>query len=345
MKRILIYGGCHALILRDMLLQILPDGSVQIELLINFHLIKSALPFPYEGLINFDVVIYSPIENKDEYNTSILRQHCRDLGVRCLCFPWLEWHGYCPGAVKGIFKGRFQWHYPQLLAIAADFERFDTFYDHVSARFPDNEVIDHGLEYTTALLRASECRHEMDIRTADYITDHFRASRLFLISDHPSRDVYLHVLAQLLDLLALEAIADLAKLPSGEPQWRWRTPILPKVAQALGLAFSDPLWVDDELVPGTGWDLRTYLSLYFYPRSVILGPIDHARIFVREPSLDESETMDGVTRLFAYPAADLSGDGLEDYTLLETLSGRRPAVGPHARFAIKPDQWRSTWAF
>ena len=348
--RILLYGGCHAQVIRDYLQAVLP-GKVDCTLLVNFELIRTATPFPYADLSGYDVVIFSPIENKAEYNTEHLVAACKSAGVQAICFPWLEWHGYCPGATKGVFKDRFQWHYPDLIAKAAAFDgTFDAFCDEVTATFPHDDMIDACLESSTAHLRGSEQRHEMAVTASDFILDHFQTTRLFLISDHPSRLCYQHVFAQILPLIGIDPRdipIHLASIPQGEPQWRWRTPILPKVARRLGLAFDDAIWFDDEVVPARQLDLRTYLALYFFPDSVILGPKHDAPIFVRNADGDhpEGETIGAATRLFASRLRSADGTAREEYRLLRALSDETVPIVSHQRFEIDPDQWRSTWLF
>ena len=116
---VLLYGGCHALVLRNYLEGACP-GEVACTLIVNFELIRSGAPFPYDALGGFDAVVYSPIENKGAYNTAHLDDACRRLGIPAIRYPWLEWHGYCPGAAKGAFAGRVQWFYPALAAAAED---------------------------------------------------------------------------------------------------------------------------------------------------------------------------------------------------------------------------------
>ena len=342
MIKILLYGGCHALVLRDLFETLFDSADVELQLLINFHLIASAQPFPYERLNWCDVFIYSPIENKGEYNTDLLLERCHASDATPLCFPWMEWHGYCPGAVKGVFKGRFQWYYPALIALAERFERFGPFMDHVVANFPANDVIDQTFAVSGGKLASSEARHEMPVRISGFIETFYRSSRLFMISDHPSLILYLHVLDQISERVGLRRRHELQR---DEPQWRWRTPILPKVAERLRLSFTDTGWVDDELIPNRTLSLETYLGLYFHQDSVILGPVDDADLRIGRTTRPVKASTDPSTRIVASPLAREDCGHLDRYLCRETLSGPEIVLPPNAEFEIDKRKWRSTWDF
>ena len=343
LRKVLLYGGCHALILRDLLTMYFADRVVA-TLLVNFEMIRSGKPFPYEELRNYDVVFYSPIENKGEYNTVHLAEACRAIGVDAICYPWMEWHGYCPGATKGDFKKRFQWRYPALVEAAAGFGSFPAFVDWAIDAFPDDATIDNCLARSTAMLRLSEERHDMPVRISDFIVERHRHSRLFLISDHPSLALYLHVLRQMLALIGIEGSGPCARLAQHEeePQWRWRTPIFPRVAARLDLRFCDTRWVDDEIVPKRSLDLRSYLLLYFHSDSVILGPIGDAGL--SSLLADGAErSVEPTTRLVADRHCAHPDRTRDQYRLLEVLSGGAMPLERDQRFEIDNRQWRSAW--
>jgi hypothetical protein len=343
LKRILIYGACHAQVIRDLLSQILPRDDFEFVLLINFQLIASGQPFPYEDLRRYDAVIYSPIENHGGYNTEALREACAAIGCQAIVFPWLEWHGYFPAAQKGLFKGRHQWHYPQLQVLAESFDGFDRFYHHVVEHFPDDRTIDEVFETSSSMLRGAEARHDMPVRISAFIAGQFQFDRLFLIPDHPTLKIYEQIIRQILAALKLDTDFTLG---GEEPQGELYTPIFPRVAQRLGLQFSGTNWIDRIVVPGMIADLRSYLRLYFYPDGVILAPLGEARIFAQgEPgaSADLPAALD--TRLFARPALQTGGGDFADYELLQVLDGPKIVPGSDKKFSINPNEWRSTWIY
>ena len=323
-----------------MLEAIAVPGEWAFSVLINFQLIASGEAFPYAELSKYDAIIYSPIENKEGYNTPALRAYCESIGCQTICFPWLEWHGYCPGALKGAFRGRHQWHYARLADLAAGFATFDRFVSHVTDAFPDDDTIDGTLEASTARLRASEVRHATDIKVADYIVDNFRSSRLFLISDHAGLALYLHLIDQIVDLLGLQTVS---AWPSCEPQWQFRTPIMPRVARRLGLTFQDTQWADYQVLPDTSWDLQTYLALYYYADSLIMGPMDRAEILGRALSPDKTMFVNGNTRLLARPSATSRSDDLAEYVLLKDLADPLVSLAAGTSFCVKPNEWTTSW--
>ncbi len=265
MTRILLYGGCHALVLRDYLRQAFAD-RFECTLIVNFELIGSGTAFPYSSLDRFDAVLFSPIENKVGYNTSDLVEACERRGIPTICFAWMEWHGYFPGAIKGVFNGCFRWHYPGLVKRAANHVgSFEAFCDEVIATFPDDADIDAVFKASTAHLRAAERRHGIAPAMSDYILQNYRAHRLFLVPDHAGRQYYLRLLRAILPRLGIdeeEVEHRLSAVPPHEPQWRWRMPVFPRVAQRLGLTWTDTDWIDDEIFPGRTLDLRDYLAQY-----------------------------------------------------------------------------------
>lgn len=343
LRKLLLYGGCHALILRDLLMEHFAERVV-VTLLVNFEIIRLGRPFPYEDLHGYDVVIYSPIENKGEYNTMHLVEACRVIGVETICYPWMEWHGYCPGAVKGEFKNRYQWRFPALIEAATGFDSFPAFADWAIEAFPDDAAIDACLAYSTALLRSAEERHAMPVRIADFVMEQHRHSRLFLISDHPSLALYLHVMRQILALLGIADGGTCERLErhGEEPQWRHRTPIFPRVATRLDLRFSDTAWFDDDIVQGRGLDLRSYLRLYFHHDSVILGPLGDAGL---TPALGDGAAwpVSPSTRLLADELTSADRRTHDRYRLVEVLSGEPIPLERDDPFEIDRRQWRTAW--
>ena len=260
--KLLIYGGCHALIIKRLVDELGPPGRHEIDLLINFQVIASGLPFPTERLRDYDAVVYSPIENKGAYNTKALDAACAEAGVAAVRFPWLEWHGYAPTADKDVFWGHHGWFFPGLVAMARGFDEPAAFTAEARRAFPPDEAIGEAFERSSARLIEGERRAGCEVRVADFILDGFRDRRMFLIPDHPSLVLYRHVLEQLERVLGTRLIASWPRdLP--EPQPEARTPILPRVAAATGLSFRDTAWCC-ETQPLAAMDLEAFLALHFH---------------------------------------------------------------------------------
>jgi hypothetical protein len=262
--KILFYGGCHAAIMRHRFKEFVRQ-PIEADCLVNFQLIASGRPFPYEELARYDCVAFSPIENSGEYNTGGLIEFCRKAGIQTVSYPWLEWHGYCPAATKGDFLGHIEWFYPDLLRKRAEFRTFQDFTEFVVGQFPDDQVIDSVIEMSSAFLAASEERNNTDVRISSFIRDEFQKSRLFLISDHPSTTLYLHVMAKLAKAIGVDFDRERGNVED-DAQWQWeeRTPIFPRVKERLGLQFDDPLWRSHSRIPDVTLSLEKYLRLYFH---------------------------------------------------------------------------------
>lgn len=239
--KLLIYGGCHALVLKQLVDGLGVPGRHAVDLLINYQLIASGAAFPYEALRSYDAVVYSPIENKPGYNTTALDAACAAAGVQAVRFPWLEWHGYAPGIAKGMFQGHHGWYFPGLVALSRDFADPATFARVARAEFPSDERIRAGFEASTERLAAQEQRFDCDIRVSPFILDRYRDHRVVLIPDHPALAVYRHVVGELERVVGTRLVEGWpADLP--EPQGEESTPILPRVGRAIGLSFTDGAW-------------------------------------------------------------------------------------------------------
>lgn len=262
--RILFYGGCHAAIMQDHFKDFVRQ-PVEADCLVNFELIASGRPFPYKELTRYDHIVFSPIENKGEYNTETLVEYCRAAGIRPVSYPWLEWHGYCPTAIKGDFQGHVEWFYPELLRRRMEFKTFQDFIEFIINHYPADQEIDEVVEKSSAFLAASEERNNVDVRISAFVRDEFQRNRLFVTSDHPSKRLYLRVMQALAKTLNLDFDREKGNLKEdGEWQSEARTPIFPRVKERLNLEFDDSFWRFDNRFPGATLPLEKYLRLYFH---------------------------------------------------------------------------------
>ncbi|GJE61746.1 WcbI family polysaccharide biosynthesis putative acetyltransferase [Methylobacterium trifolii] len=260
--RLLVYGGCHALIIKRLIDELGPQGRHEVDLLINFQVVASGKPFPYERLRDYDAVIYSPIQNKGDYNTVFLDAACAEAGVSTIRFPWLEWHGHAPGADKGRFWGHHGWYFPDLIDLSRQFWDLDAFSRHARAEFPSEDGIRQVFAYSTRKLIAQEEHFDCEVRVSDFILDGFRDRRMFLIPDHPTLLLYRHVVEAIERLVGTRLVASWpTDLPELQPEER--TPILPRVAAETGLTFSDGSW-RSETQPLAAMDLDAFLALHFH---------------------------------------------------------------------------------
>jgi hypothetical protein len=258
MTRLLIYGGCHARVLADLLSAYGEAPAVQTDCLINFQLIQSGNPFPVQDIERYDLVIYSPIENKGAYNTAFLKDACRKAGVSTICFPWLEWHGYAPGAKKVALSPTLDWAYPELFSQASNFSNFDSFVESTLRNFPSREAVRQIVKLSTRHIEGAERRADADVSVSGFIQREYKAQRLFLTSDHPSKVLYSKVLNDIADRAGIE-LRDGARELAQEPQPELVMPVFPIVAEELELEFAADPWRDDYAMT----EIRDFLRLHY----------------------------------------------------------------------------------
>ena len=256
--RILIYGGCHAEILRRLLKAHGSAQNLDVDVLINFQLIASGQPFPLADLPGYDLLIYSPIENHGRYSTRYLQDDLRTLGVPAICFPWLEWHGYAPNARKLALSPTLDWAFPDLFDKAAGFADFDLFVAHVLRDYPARAIVVENAQRSSAFIRDAEQRSSADIGVAGFIEQTHRSQRLFQTCDHPSRPLYAFVLREIAARAGLVLDHD-AEMLREEPQPEVVVPILPIVAEELKLEFVADPWRDDQVMQ----DIRAFLHQHY----------------------------------------------------------------------------------
>lgn len=204
-------------------------GAHRFANLQNFVLINAGTPFPYERLAQFDAVVYSPIRNKDEWNTDHLVQRCRDQGIATISFPWLQWNGYFPDVMKVEGHPPHIWGYRRLADFAAEGWSAERLLAEARSLEAFNPL--PYADWSFSALREHEA--DTDIAISGFIEASFRAQRLFWTPDHPTLPLYRFVMTAIADRLGL------ALKPSAtfnEPH-RDSLPILPGVAAALGLTF------------------------------------------------------------------------------------------------------------
>ncbi|MCJ2136715.1 WcbI family polysaccharide biosynthesis putative acetyltransferase [Methylobacterium sp. J-026] len=259
--KLLLYGGCHAVIIKRLIDELGPAHRHQVECLVNFQLINSGKSFPYESLPAYDAVIYSPISNKGEYNTSFLDEACLAANVQAIRFPWLEWHGYAPSAQKKLFWGHHGWYFPELVSSSCNFTNFDDFVYFALNEFPSYETIKLSYEYSTNRIIDQEIGSKCEIRVSDFILKNYQDRRLFLIPDHPTTYLYQYILNEIEALVGTPLVAAWpSNLPELQPEER--TPILPRIASEMGLTFNDTSWCS-ETQPLSAMDVNAFLALHF----------------------------------------------------------------------------------
>ncbi|WP_276121285.1 hypothetical protein [Pararhizobium qamdonense] len=222
--KILFYGGCHAAVLKRIFEQ-WAGGLHAYELLTNYEMIAAGSPFPYDHVSSFDVIIFSPITNKDEYNTENLVQFCREKRIDTVSFPWLQWNGYFPSAEKRNLFSRNYWYIPASMSI-----------DNNSKSL----VLDK-MAITTERLIEHERSCNTDVRVSAFIAEYYKEVPLFLTPDHPTNILYRFVAREISKRLEIPLKHDFFRYsPPFQPEIE--LPITQFVADALQLKFQSPVY-------------------------------------------------------------------------------------------------------
>jgi len=232
--KVIFYGGCHAAALRR-IFEKFAVGVSSVAHLTSYSLIRAGKPVPYDEFLNFDAVVFSPIRNKQGYNTHQLEEHLDKAGRLRVKFPWLQWEGYHPGYQS---SGRHDWYsgwWPSSLEIAA--REHQTFEDFVQSIYEGDLLADISLENVEkATLRFRDREFDCDVKVAQYVHENYRKSRLFLTPDHAATVLYKPIATQVANLLGVKLDPAFYEM-SDEIQHGIRMPILSSVRRALELEF------------------------------------------------------------------------------------------------------------
>lgn len=266
---ILVYGGCHAGVLRHVLARH-ATGEHRVDMLVNFQLIRTNTPFPYERLPRYDWVIFSPVLNREAWNTTHLEAACRTAGVKTLKFPWLQWGGYWPQVRKRTWGKNSEWGLPRLAELGRADMGFDAFYEHLFDPSAFGDGLGDWIDFTTTRLQANERNGEVDLPVSDWIAEHHAAAQLFLTPDHPSNHLYKHLVRRIADALGLR-IEPGFYASSLELQEGVRLPVLPAIQKAMGLSFSSAEWGHHEFLGPASYGLHEFAMSYHQASRVRLG--------------------------------------------------------------------------
>jgi hypothetical protein len=286
--KILFYGGCHASALARVFRRHGRNVTL-VEHLTNFMLIRKQQPVPYDYISRFDWVVFSPIMNKAQWNTSHLEEFCRTKNIRYLKYPWLQWNGYFPGVVRSDTPWYAGWIHGKLVQQAPDFTDFETFREYVvhgDALASDAKA---NIQTTTRELRNRETAACVDFPIADFIEQNYRYRRLFLIPDHPSSELYKYLVPLMAERMGV-SIDESFALSDAQVQDGVQMPILPGVARSLKLNFGGTDFSHMEFFGRSLFTLTEYLKLIYY-RPDIRRLSALQRTYLRSPdSFNEDPT-------------------------------------------------------
>jgi hypothetical protein len=226
---VLFYGGCHAPAL-ERLFRAAAIGWHRFASLKNYELINAGKPFPYGRLKGFDAVVYSPIRNKSDWNTSHLVERCAEQGILTLSFPWLQWNGYFPGVVELEGRAPHLWSYNRFVDGAA--EGGTAAYLLELARSAEAFSPLPHRDWSLSILEEHEAG--VDLPISSFVRANYKAQRLFWTPNHPTLPLYRFVMQAIAERLGIR----LKRSPHLKEPHKDSLIILPGVAEALELTFA-----------------------------------------------------------------------------------------------------------
>ena len=237
-KRVLFYGACHASVFARIFETFCTDYSYSFDKITNYQIIRDKIPFPYESISEWDIIVFNPIFRYPGYETSRLIEECIKKNVKYVCYPYLEWRGYFPHIKEEYFINMPFLHYPIAVDLASKYENFDSYLVQFDKHFSEGDYIFENLEATSETLRQNEKLGDCNVIISDYIAREYRKQRLFLIPSHPSQVLYKEMIKRLSDEIDLP-IDPSYLYSAAEPQEGVKVPIHPIVSTRLELNFQD----------------------------------------------------------------------------------------------------------
>lgn len=266
--KVLFYGGCHANIFKRAFDRY-AEGEYEFESLINHTLISSGTPFPYERLNQYGLIVFSPIRNKSAWNTAHLEEACSCLRVKCIKYPFLQWSGYWPMQQRRMWGNKHIESASHLLErLSEKYKSFDEFYEKLFDREIFREIEESWLKSSIQKIREYEAVTKVDISIADYIYNNFSNIQLFLTPTHPSTHFYSYIVSQIAQMGGIKLDPALF-YTSHEFQAGVRTPIIPGIADLLGLKFKSSQWINGAFLPGS-YSFREYAMSFHSEKKVSL---------------------------------------------------------------------------
>jgi hypothetical protein len=331
--KVLFYGGCHANILNRIFTTYCAHPDFSGRLITNYELIESGEKFPYAEIQDYDAVVFSPILNKGEYNTSNLLDFCRNHDLKTVSYTWLQWNGYHPKTDK---LPDVEWIYSEFVTRRKDFQSFESFANWALDAFvSEQDILDNKI-YSTNRLKENEASAEVEIRLSEIVERYHRTNLLFVAPDHPTTFVYKIVASKIAQRLGIElqqAFFDL----EDEFHDEQILAVLPRVEQSLSLAFDSPMSSNRARFGESRFKLKEWLRLSYYAAPSSLACVASTGCLARIG--DKSVTAKPNELIMARQAADGKLQLLSHAGALGSLAGSPDELvleGDWQRFSMRP---------
>lgn len=212
MLNIFVYANCQGRAYEEIFPSII-EREVNVSRIENFRAAENM--DQYKNQIDFsvpkaDIIIYQPIERKNHYFSPLRKLERRVLrrsrrGATILTMPYI----YC-GALWPMFEEGNK---------VVNAEAISCLIDQGATRSDLIEQYTNGnidffyarrLERTLSILRQKE--RGCDIKIADYIENNIHLRPLFLTQNHPTTEVFLRLIQQLLVLIGEDCPGNISKI-------------------------------------------------------------------------------------------------------------------------------------
>lgn len=263
--KILFYGGCHAAALKE-IFERYGQGVSYSSSLTNYQLIRENIPFPYENVAKYDVVIFNPIRNKESYNTVYLEEFLSKKNIPYFKYPWIQWNGYFPNYSNTKIGQWYQGWWPVFLdKLVTESDDLNNFLEKVFLKEDFEQLVVSNFNETTFRLNKNES--DCDIKLSQYILENYKNIRLFLTPNHPSSHLYKYLASKISDLINIQLDNSFEEIDH-EVQSGSSLPILPSVKKVLNLRFPAGSFCNKFIFNSPNLSIKEYLNLIYCAKEI-----------------------------------------------------------------------------
>jgi hypothetical protein len=219
---IVLYANCQSKGIKVLLSQIVDANYEEIA---NYVYIKEKLDLPIEILKSADIFIYQPLATKHGiYSTdmSIENSICTYLSPHCkkISFPYMYNSGLWP------FLPSTDNYIDEFCAIR-DLKSKGYTVEQVLKLFDEDKIkFNYEERFQKCMNIMKEKEEKCDVKVTQFIEENITTMKMFLTQNHPSTNLFIHCINQILRLMNIENVIhhridyniNLAELPGNYPQ-------------------------------------------------------------------------------------------------------------------------------
>lgn len=203
----------------------------------NFEMIREAKPLPYELFNKTSLFIYQPVSTKHgQYSTKEITSHLHPSCIK-ISVPYIYNNALWPFFQEGEkIIGRETLDF--LFANGSNLKQVINFFLELKLDFNFKSRFKQTLDI---LVRKET---ETNTKVSQFIIGNLPEKRLFYTQNHPTNDLFIYCVNQILALLAIRPLSPNRKFPDNFAQLPGIWPISPYDSAAFGYKFTthDPGW-------------------------------------------------------------------------------------------------------